>query len=164
MNISPHFMTKVQTATTILTGKLLRFLRLESLHTPRQRTHPHQQLSFQKALIQSIMASETNPETNPPVEPQAEPTATAAPVTWEGTIKDYFLPSDVDCMLNAGGFDLSNKDDVADNATKIYVRVKNKSMPKQMPPWTQQNPDPAHPLWTDEMCANFKTWMDNEFP
>ncbi|KAK0671449.1 hypothetical protein QBC41DRAFT_270494 [Cercophora samala] len=103
-------------------------------------------------------------ETTPPVEPQVDNTVTAAPVTWESTIKGYFLPSDVECMLNAGGFDLSDKDDVSAYAPQIYVRVKNKTMPKQMPPFTQQNPDPAHPLWTDEMCANFKGWMDGGFP
>jgi len=67
-------------------------------------------------------------------------------------------------MIAAGGFDLSNKDDVSDNAGDIYTRVVNKSMPKQMPPWTQQNPDPAHPLWTTEMCDNFKAWIDAGFP
>lgn len=87
-----------------------------------------------------------------------------ASVTWDNTIKGYFLPSDVTCMKKAGGFDLSMKDDVSDNADDIYTRVVDKSMPKQMPPFTQQNPDPKHPLWTQEMCDNFKAWMDGGFP
>lgn len=51
-------------------------------------------------------------------------------VIWEGIIKDYFFLSDVDCMFNVGGFDLSNKDDVVGNVIKIYVCVKNKFMLK----------------------------------
>ncbi|KAK0732031.1 hypothetical protein B0H67DRAFT_640343 [Lasiosphaeris hirsuta] len=91
-------------------------------------------------------------------------TPVKASVTWESTIKDYFLPSDVKCMIDAGGFDLSQKDDVKANADDIYTRVKNKTMPKQMPPFTQKNPDPKHPLWTQEMCDNFKAWKDTGFP
>ncbi|KAK4227793.1 hypothetical protein QBC38DRAFT_454935 [Podospora fimiseda] len=108
------------------------------------------------------MASEQTqdiPSTETPA--QEETQAEAPAITWD-LIKTYFLPVDIKCMSKR--FDLSDKDDVADNAAKIYLRTKNKQMPKQMPPWTQENPDPAHPLWTDQMCANFKAWMDAGFP
>ncbi|KAK4187327.1 hypothetical protein QBC35DRAFT_452337 [Podospora australis] len=107
------------------------------------------------------MSSEQNPpaEPTPSEEPQvAEPTTAPESVTWENTIKNYFIPDDVKCMKKK--FDLSNKDDVLDNADIIYTRTKNKSMPKQMKPFTQENPDPKHPLWTDEMCETFKAWAD----
>ncbi|KEY63881.1 hypothetical protein S7711_11557 [Stachybotrys chartarum IBT 7711] len=77
------------------------------------------------------MASELNPSevlSEKPTffrcsrEPPKE-TPIAGPVTWDSTIKGYFLPSDVTCMKAAGGFDLSNKDDVSDNAGDIYTRV-----------------------------------------
>lgn len=67
-------------------------------------------------------------------------------------------------MVQKGGFDLSKKEDVKEHADDIYLKTKNKLMPKQMPPWTQKNPDPAHPLWTDKMCEDFKAWMDADFP
>jgi len=67
-------------------------------------------------------------------------------------------------MKKFGGFDLSKKEDVQANADNIYDRVSSGEMPKQMPPWTQQNPDPAHPLWTKAMCDNFKAWKDGGFP
>jgi len=87
---------------------------------------------------------------NPPT-----PTTT----TWDNTIKDYFLPADVACMKNS--FDLSDHQDVANNASLIYAAVIDKSMPLQMLPYTQQNLDPNHPLWTTEKCNTFKAWMDN---
>ena len=62
------------------------------------------------------------------------------------------------------GIDLSKKEDVQENADNIYFMTKNKKMPKQMLPWTQKNPDPAHPLWTDQMCINFQAWIDADFP
>ncbi|KFA49272.1 hypothetical protein S40293_10195 [Stachybotrys chartarum IBT 40293] len=77
------------------------------------------------------MASELNPSevlSEKPTffrcsrEPPKE-TPIAGPVTWDSTIKGYFLPSDVTCMKAAGGFDLSNKDDVSDNAGDIYTRA-----------------------------------------
>ncbi|KAK3325002.1 hypothetical protein B0H66DRAFT_511291 [Apodospora peruviana] len=115
------------------------------------------------------MASESNPAEPIPSGPkeagEAPKTEVDPPptVTWDTTIKGYFLPSDVQCMLDNGGFDLSSKSDVTNNADDIYTQVSNKFMPKQMPPFTQQNPDPKHPLWTQEMCDNFKAWMNGGF-
>ncbi|GFF41023.1 hypothetical protein IFM51744_04665 [Aspergillus udagawae] len=85
-------------------------------------------------------------------------------VTWFNTIKDYFLPSDQSCMLREYGYDLSNYDDVKLHSAAIYDATVHKRMPLQMEPWTQENPDPSHPLWTDEMCNNFKAWMLNDCP
>ena len=104
--------------------------------------------------------------TDPPVEDPTDPPVTAPPpsITWDNPIKGYFLPSDVACMIDAGGFDLSNKDDVTAHADGIYTMVKNKLMPQQMAPFTQENPDPNHPLWTDEMVDNFKAWQNAGFP
>jgi len=82
------------------------------------------------------------------------PTPTSA--TWDNTIKAYFLPADVTCM--SGSFDLSKQEDVAKNASAIYSAVSGKSMPLQMSPWTQSNPDPNHPLWSQEMCDTFNAW------
>ena len=66
--------------------------------------------------------------------------------------------------MNQAGIDLSKKEDVKAHADDIYSKTKDKEMPLQMPPWTQENPDPKHPLWTDEMCASFKAWMEADFP
>lgn len=67
-------------------------------------------------------------------------------------------------MIDNGCFDLSNKNDVKASAPGIYLRVTDKSMPMQIPPWTQKNPDPEHPLWTEEICNSFKAWMDAGYP
>ena len=91
------------------------------------------------------------PDHTPPVPPTT--------ATWDNTIKNYFLPGDVTCMSSE--FDLSKQADVASNADAIYKEVSNQRMPKQMPPYTQTNPDPKHPLWTTEMCDTFKAWMQN---
>jgi tyrosinase len=79
--------------------------------------------------------------------------------TWDNTIKDYFLSSDVACMKSE--FDLSKHADVASNASAIYAAVSSKSMPLQMSPFDQSNPDPKHPLWSTDMCDTFKAWMQN---
>ncbi|KAF7184228.1 hypothetical protein CNMCM7691_004853 [Aspergillus felis] len=96
-------------------------------------------------------------DTGPPTPPPPPTTA-----TWEDPIKGYFLPQDRDCMK--GLFDLSSHDSVKQNAAVILEAVTNKSMPKQMAPYTQESPDPNHPLWTDDMCNTFKAWMQNGCP
>lgn len=86
-------------------------------------------------------------------EPQVEvPVKGTDTITWDNTIKNYFTQMDVNCMKDAGGFDLSNKADVVANADTIYTRVSNKSMPIGEKKWTQQ------------MCDNFKTWKDGGTP
>jgi hypothetical protein len=87
-----------------------------------------------------------------------------SPITWYGAIKDYFLASDVDCMKREYGYDMSDADDVALHSGAIYDAVLHKRMPLQMPPYTQEKPDPAHPLWTTEMCQNFDIWRLNGCP
>ncbi|KAB5516965.1 hypothetical protein GE09DRAFT_1159092 [Coniochaeta sp. 2T2.1] len=96
--------------------------------------------------------------------PGPHPGPTPSDVTWDGTIKGYFLPSDVKCMTEAGGFDLSKKDDVVKYADAIYKAVVDGGMPMQMKPYSQKNPDPNHPLWTTQMCNNFKAWKNGNFP
>lgn len=91
----------------------------------------------------------------PPPGPPPSPTT----ATWDNTIKAYFLAGDISCM-NAR-FDLSKQADVAKNAAAIYEEVVNQRMPMQMAPFTQQNPDPTHPLWSSVMCDTFKAWMQN---
>ncbi|KAH6853835.1 hypothetical protein B0I37DRAFT_16706 [Chaetomium sp. MPI-CAGE-AT-0009] len=85
-------------------------------------------------------------------------------VTWFDTIKNYFLPGDVKCMLHEYGYDLSSYDDVALHGAAIYDAVLHRRMPLQMPPYTAENPDPKHPMWTDDMCNNFKAWLQNGCP
>lgn len=92
------------------------------------------------------------------VEPPPKPVDPTS-ATWDNTIKSYFMAADVACMANA--FDLSKQADVAKNAAVIYEETSNLRMPKQMAPFTQSNPNPAHPMWTADMCATFKAWMDN---
>jgi tyrosinase len=93
---------------------------------------------------------------NPPKPPSS--------VTWFNTIKNYFLPEDSACMLKEYGFNLSDYDDVYLHSAAIYDSTRNKRMPLQMPPYTQKNPDPKHPLWTTEMCGKFHAWMLNGCP
>ncbi|MCF5706079.1 hypothetical protein GIV19_02110 [Pseudomonas syringae] len=92
------------------------------------------------------------------------PVTPVKPVTWFSTIKDYFLPGDVACMQNEYGYDMSNVDDVALHASAIYDATFHKRMPLQMPPFTQDNPDPKHPLWTADMCEKFQVWILNGCP
>ena len=84
--------------------------------------------------------------------------------TWFDKIKTYFLPDDVVCMLHEYGYDLSDYDDVALHSSAILDAVQHKRMPLQMDPFTQENPDPNHPFWTDEMCTNFAGWISNGCP
>jgi tyrosinase len=91
-------------------------------------------------------------------------TGPTSEVTWESDIKSFFLPMDVSCMKNEYGYDLSDYDDVVLHAGAIYDATFNKRMPLQMPPFTQEAPDPKHPLWTPDMCNKFKMWMDGGAP
>lgn len=94
--------------------------------------------------------------------PGPGPGPTPTDISWDKTIKAYFLPADVQCMKRS--FDLSNKTDVAKFADAIYEQVSTGKMPLQMEPYTQAKPDPAHPLWSKQMCANFKEWQTGGFP
>lgn len=94
----------------------------------------------------------------------AIPVLPGDPITWFNTIKDYFLLSDVVCMKNEYGYDMSNVDDVALHSAAIYDATVHQRMPLQMPPFTQDNPDPKHPLWTAGMCERFRAWMLNGCP
>ena len=80
-------------------------------------------------------------------------------VTWYGEIKDYFLGSDIVCMKKEYGYDMGSYLDVALHSAAILDATSHKRMPLQMPPWTQEKPDPAHPMWTDTQIAHFRAWM-----
>ncbi|KAJ5531866.1 hypothetical protein N7527_005259 [Penicillium freii] len=85
-------------------------------------------------------------------------------VTWHNTIKGYFKDQDIACMRSEYGYNLGHYEDVVYHHANIYEATVSGRMPLQMPPATQQNPDPAHPLWTPEMCKNFRAWMLNKCP
>lgn len=85
-------------------------------------------------------------------------------VTWYNTIKGYFKDQDIACMRSEYGYNLGHYEDVVYHHANIYEATVSGRMPLQMPPATQQNPDPAHPLWTPEMCKNFRAWMLNKCP
>jgi tyrosinase len=108
---------------------------------------------FQSWMLDGCPVGTAPPPPSPP--PPVQPTT----ATWDNTIKNYFLPADVTCM--SSHFDLSKQADVASNAKAIYDAVLNRRMPLQMPPFTQENPDPKHPLWSTEMCKTFNAWMQN---
>jgi hypothetical protein len=61
-------------------------------------------------------------------------------------IRPLIRQGDIDCMLDFG-FDLSKLSDVRMNASRIYARLADKSMPE----------DGA---WSAENIAKFKQWMD----
>lgn len=110
------------------------------------------------AVFNSWMDAGCPKGTDPGPGPGPKPTS----LTWEKDIRGYFLPGDVACMK--GTFDLSKKEDVAKFADGIYEQVSTGKMPLQMAPFTQSNPDPKHPMWTDQMCKNFKEWQAGGFP
>ena len=82
-------------------------------------------------------------------------------ITWFNTIKNYFLLKDVKCMLHEYGYDLSDYDDVVLHGAAIYDAVLHKRMPLQMSPYTQDNPNPEHPMWTTDMCSKFNDWLND---
>ncbi|WP_299817314.1 hypothetical protein [uncultured Roseibium sp.] len=61
----------------------------------------------------------------------------AAEVTWENTIKDYFTAKDVACMTPRGVL-LDSYDYVSNqqHAQAIYIKVKSGAMPIGEPAWT----------------------------
>jgi hypothetical protein len=64
-------------------------------------------------------------------------------------IRPMFTDLDVEHMKPAG-IDLSDAADVKTNADAIYAVVSDGSMP---PPGTGES-------WSPEMCARFKSWID----
>ncbi|KAJ5970492.1 uncharacterized protein N7479_000410 [Penicillium vulpinum] len=94
--------------------------------------------------------------------PKAVPPLTD--VTWHNTIKHYFTEQDIACMRSEYGYNLGQYEDVVYHHANIYEATVSGRMPLQMPPFTQQNPDPDHPLWTAKMCENFRAWMLNKCP
>ncbi|KAL2850685.1 Di-copper centre-containing protein [Aspergillus pseudoustus] len=85
-------------------------------------------------------------------------------VTWHNTIKYYFKERDIACMRSEYGYSLGQYEDVVYHHANIYEATVSGRMPLQMAPYTQKKPDPEHPLWTAEMCENFRAWMLNKCP
>nr|5YY2_A Chain A, Uncharacterized protein AsqI [Aspergillus nidulans FGSC A4]5YY3_A Chain A, Uncharacterized protein AsqI [Aspergillus nidulans FGSC A4] len=85
-------------------------------------------------------------------------------VTWFNTIRGYFKDADRACMRSEYGYDLYNYDHVMLHADAILDATASKRMPLQMGKYTQDNPDPEHPLWTVKMCENFRAWLLNGCP
>lgn len=83
------------------------------------------------------MSEKTNarPRLDQPIPPLTCP---VTPYTWTNDVKKLFDPTDVACMINNGGFDLSNYDDVVANAPQIYAAVKSQWMPLGKTKWTPQ--------------------------
>jgi len=61
------------------------------------------------------------------------------------------LFTDIDVAHMMSHFDLSSYDDVKENADAIYGSVKGGTMPPGSP-------------WTEEACATFKAWQDQDCP
>ncbi|KAL4772384.1 hypothetical protein BDW60DRAFT_207379 [Aspergillus nidulans var. acristatus] len=85
-------------------------------------------------------------------------------VTWFNTIRGYFKDADRACMRSEYGYDLFNYDHVMLHADAILDATAGRRMPLQMGKFTQDDPDPEHPLWTVEMCENFRAWLLNGCP
>ncbi|KAF4764550.1 hypothetical protein HAV15_001432 [Penicillium sp. str.  len=79
-------------------------------------------------------------------------------ITWFGTIKGYFKDQDKACMQSEYGYNLQQYEDVAYHHHNIYYATATGRMPLQMGQYTQNDPDPKHPLWTPKMCKKFKRW------
>jgi hypothetical protein len=77
-----------------------------------------------------------------------------APLSFERDIRPMFTAMDVDHMKKAG-LDLSNRDDVAASAERIYHTVSTGSMPPS---------SSGEARWTPEMCAKFKDWQSQGCP
>lgn len=69
-------------------------------------------------------------------------------LSFAGDIRPLIRDTDIECMKDYGGFDLSNVSDVRANAAQIYTRLADKEMPEDGP-------------WADEEIARFKQWMDD---
>lgn len=85
-------------------------------------------------------------------------------ITWFNTIKGYFKNEDRACMRSEYGYDLFNYEHVKLHCGAILDATASRRMPLQMGKYSQDNPDPDHPLWTAEMCENFRAWMLNGCP
>lgn len=68
------------------------------------------------------------------------------PLSFAQDIRPLIRPGDIECM-NDFGFDLSKVGDVRMNASHIYERLSEKTMPEDGP-------------WSDANIAKFKQWMD----
>lgn len=73
-------------------------------------------------------------------------------ITWENTVKDFFTPLDIDCMIRAADFNLGDKNDVILHAQEIYSQVKTGQMPI------------GENRWSTKKVADFKTWIDADTP
>jgi hypothetical protein len=62
-------------------------------------------------------------------------------------IRPLIRDGDIECMKDFG-FDLGKLGDVRSNASHIYDRLAEKTMPEDGP-------------WSDENIAKFKQWMDD---
>ncbi len=87
----------------------------------------------------------------------------AKKVTWD-IVQPYFTKTDVECMLGEYTFDFSKYSVVKIHSGMIYDAMVHKRMPKQMPPFSPQKPNPDTPYWTDEQLSNFKYWMQSGCP
>lgn len=77
--------------------------------------------------------------------------------TWEYPIRSFFNDIDINHMLTItqGGLNLGKYEDVTSDKwrNEIYKRVANKTMP-----------DPPSQVWSDDMIALYKKWLDNGYP
>lgn len=77
--------------------------------------------------------------------------------TWDYPIKSFFNNIDVNHMLKItqGKLNLSKYEDVTSDEWRdgIYQRVSDKTMPV-----------PPSEVWSDEMIATYKLWLDNGYP
>ncbi len=77
--------------------------------------------------------------------------------TWEYPISSFFNAIDINHMLQItqGRMNLGKYEDVTSDEwrEKIYTRVAAKTMPV-----------PPSPVWSDEMIALYKKWLDNGYP
>jgi hypothetical protein len=69
------------------------------------------------------------------------------PMSFTQDIRPMFREEDIEEMKDIADFDLSKYEDVCANATDIYDRLADGSMP-------------SDGAWSDEQIARFKQWMD----
>lgn len=73
--------------------------------------------------------------------------AVGAPLSFEEDIDPLFREKDIEEMKDVAGFDLSDYDDVRENAEPIYVRLDDGTMPCDGP-------------WPEEDVETFRRWID----
>jgi hypothetical protein len=76
----------------------------------------------------------------------------AAPLSFARDIRPMF--TDIDILHMMSSMNLGERDSVFEHADAIYATVSSGEMP---PPDTGER-------WTSEMCATFKTWMEQGGP